>query len=279
MGEVTVTAKRLLADVVRDSGRKSTVQMPESFARITDPGQKSTPLSRLFVAGEVQLKLYLTLVLLTRKPPHELFRPKADYYWANLLGYEERTESNPAPGAGTRRIKRALKALEADTVPGGPLIKRRVERGRGPVIQVVPPPGEMRPPYITLPIELWSRGWINVMSARSLYVYVCLRLMFVSKRDGDPVHVSVWERERFAMNDDTWQRGVAELERLGLIRSTIAPVEADAWSSDRRPRKILYLNQSFLIENNSPSRPVGPGADPKSGARTADLDDTPTRTQ
>lgn len=256
MGAVTVTAKRLLADVVRQSGRKSTVQMPESFARITDPSQTSTPLSRLFAGGEVQLKLYLTLVLLTRKPPHELFRPKADFYWANVLGYEERTEANPAPGAGTRRIKRALKALEADVPPSGPLIKRRVEHGRGPVLQVVPPPGEMRPPYITLPIELWSRGWLNVMSARALFVYVCLRLMFVSKHDGDPVHVSVWERDRFTMSDDTWQRGVAELKRLGLIGSTTAPVEADVWSSDRRPRKMLYLNHAYLLENDSPTQPV-----------------------
>jgi hypothetical protein len=257
MGAVTVTAKRLLTDVVRDSGRKSTVQIPESFARITDADQESTPLSRLFLRGEVQLKLYLTLVLLTRKPPHELFRPKADYYWANVLGYEERTEANPAPGAGTRRIKRALKALEADTAPDGPFIVRRIERGRGPVLQVVPPTGDtQRPPYITLPIELWSRGWINVMSARAFYTYICLRLMFVSKLDDEAVHVSVWERQRFAMNDDTWQRGVAELEGLGLISSKIAPAAADAWSSDRRPRKMLYLNRVFLLENDSPTQPA-----------------------
>lgn len=257
MGAVTVTAKRLLVDVVRDSGRKSTVQIPESFARIVSSDQKSTPLSRLFLRGDVQLKLYLTLVLLTRKPPHELFRAKADSYWANVLGYEERTEANPAPGAGTRRIKRALKALEADTAPDGPLIMRRIEHGRGPVLQVVPPTGDTRsPPYITLPIALWSRGWIDVMSARALYVYICLRLMFVSKQEGDAVHVSVWERQRFVMSDDTWQRGVAELERLGLVSSKIAPAEADGWSTDRRPRKMLYLNQTFLLENDSPTKPV-----------------------
>lgn len=257
MGAVTVTSKRLLADVVKDSGRKSTVQIPERFARISESTQTSTPLSRLFVRGDVQLKMYLTLLLLTRKPPHELFRPKADYYWANLLGYEERTEANPAPGAGTRRIRRALKALEADTAPDGPLIMRRVERGRGPVLQVIPPVGDTRTlPYITLPIELWSRGWINVMSARALFAYVCLRLMFVSKDDADSLHVSVWERERFCMTDDTWQRGVSELERLGLVESEIAPARADDWSSDRRPRKLLRLRRAFLEENDSPAQPV-----------------------
>lgn len=256
MGAVTVTSKRLLADVVRDSGRRSTVQIPESFARVGDAVQTSTPLSRLFVRGEVALKLYLTLVLLTRKPPHVLFRSRNDAFWANLFGFEERTETNPAPGAGTRRVKRALTMLERDQTPDGPLIMRRVERGRGPVLQVVPPPGPMQAPYITLPLELWSKGWINVMTARALYVYVCLRLMFVSKAAGDPVHVSVWERERFAMSDDTWQRGVAELERLGLVRSETAVLAADGWSTDRRPRKVLYLNHSYLLENDSPTQPA-----------------------
>lgn len=256
MGTVTVTAKRLLEDVVKDSGRKSTVQIPESFARIIDPTQKSTPLTRLFLQGEVALKLYLTLVLLTRKPPHELYRLKNDSYWANVLGYEERTEANPAPGSGTRRIKRAMKMLEAGDADSGPLITRRVEPGRPPVLQVVPPQGDPRPPYITLPIELWSRGWINVMSARGLYVYICLRLMFASKDDSESVHLSVWERRRFAMGDDTWQRGAAELERLRLIRCEIAVAEADDWSSDRRPRKMLHLNRQYLIENDSPTHPV-----------------------
>lgn len=256
MGEVTVTAKRLLADVVRDSGRRSTVQIPETFARISDAAQASTPLSRLFLRGETALKLYLTLVLLTRKPPHELFRPITDAFWANLFGFEERSETNPAPGAGTRRVKRALAMLERDQAPDGPLIHRRVERGRGPVLTVVPPPGPMQAPYITLPLELWSRGWINVMSARALYVYVALRLMFVSKADSDPVHVSVWERQRFAMSDDTWQRGVAELERLGMIRSEMAVVAADGWSTDRRPRKVLYLNRDYLLDNYSPTKRV-----------------------
>jgi hypothetical protein len=256
MGTVTVTAKRLLADVVRDSGRHSTVQIPESFARVTQADQTSTPLSRLFQRGEVPLKLYLTLLLLTRKPPHALFRSFTDAYWANLFGFEERSEANPYPGAGTRRVKRALAALERDAPPDGPLIQRKIERGRGLVLTVIPPPGPLRAPYITLPLELWSRGWINVMSARALYVYVVLRLMFVSKDANESVHVSVWERQRFAIGDDTWQRGVAELERLGLIRSATAVAPADTWSTDRRPRKVLYLNHEYLQHNDSPIMPV-----------------------
>ncbi len=132
IGEVTVTAKRLLVDVVRDSGRRSTIQIPESFARVASADQDSTPLSRLFVKGEVPLKLYLTLLLLTRKPPHDVFRQIADPYWANLFGLEERSEEETPPQArgpvessGRSRDSRAVGS------PNRALISRRVERGRG----------------------------------------------------------------------------------------------------------------------------------------------------
>lgn len=253
VGTVTVTAKRLLRDAVRDSGRRSTVQMPEKFARITKSCQTSTQLSRLFVRGEVVLKLYLTLLLLTRKPPHELFRPVADQFWANLFGYEERTETHPYPGPGTRRVKRALATLRSEEGPDGPLLVQRVERGRGLVLRVVPPEGPLQAPYITLPLQLWSNGWINVMTGRALFVYVCLRLMFVSKSESNGLHISVWERERFAMGDDTWHRGVAELQSLGLVKSEISSVQADNWSTDLRKRKVYYLNHTYLMENDSPT--------------------------
>lgn len=49
---------------------------------------------------------------------------------------------------------------------------------------------------------------------------------------------------------------MAELERLGLIRSEIAVVAADGWSTDRRPRKVIYLNHNYLLENDGPTKPV-----------------------
>jgi hypothetical protein len=253
-GSVTVTAKRLLEDAVKKSGRHTTVQLAEEFARIQKPDERSTVLSNLFALGEVPMKLYLTLVMLTRKPPHELFRVLPDHYWAELLGYEELNDADPIPGNGTRRIKRAMTALEK--AGGTGLISRTAIRGHGAKIIVVHSPERTGAPWITIPIELWSRGWINVMSARALFVYLCLRLVLAGKPDNEGTQISSWDRERFAIKEDTWQRGIKELEALNLVWSEIDRVVVDRWSTDLHKRKVYYLNNTFLIDNDSPLEPV-----------------------
>ena len=272
MGSVTVTAKKLLEDAVKKSGRRSTVQLAEEFARIQKPGDTSTGLSNLFAKGEASMKLYLTLLMLTRQPagqirnavryttadvvPHELFRVLPDHYWAELLGYEELNEADPIPGKGTRRIKRAMAALEKTGLEGTNWISRTKKPGRGAQISVVHPPAPTRAPWITIPLEFWSRGWINVMSARALFVYLCLRLVLAGKPDDQGAHISSWDRERFAIKEDTWQRGINELEALKLVSSEIARVAVDRWSTDLRKRKVYYLNSAFLRDNDSPFKPV-----------------------
>jgi hypothetical protein len=252
MGTVTPTAKHLLEKAVKQSGRRSTVQLPAEFARVTKAGQSSTPLSRLFSEGEVAFKVYLTLVLLTRKEPHELYRVIPDHYWAELLGYEELNPVEPVAGPGTRRVKRAMKALEKGGAPdGNGWITRTPERGRGFRFTVVHVPEPKQAPYITIPIELWSRGWICVMSARALYVYLCLRLVLAGRKDSEGAHVSASDRKDLLVKDDTWQRGMKELEALGLARSEITRVAEDRWTSDLRERKVYYLKSDHLKSTNS----------------------------
>ncbi|MFQ6394937.1 hypothetical protein ACLMAJ_15915 [Nocardia sp. KC 131] len=111
-------------------------------------------------------------------------------------------------------------------------------------------------PYITIPIELWSHGWINVMSARALFVYLILRLITMG-RDTDRVHVSVTDRKNHAIKDDTWQRGLKELETLGLAHSMIAKnVAEDRWHSELLTRKVTYLDTERLKTTLSPLEPV-----------------------
>ena len=256
MGSVTVTAKKLLEDAAKKSGRRKNLQLPEEFARVQKPGDKSTGLSNLFDLGEAPMKLYLTLLMLTRKPPHELFTVRPDHYWAELLGYEELNEADPIPGKGTRRIKRAMAALEKPGPDGMTLISRTPQRGRGALITVVHPVLPTRAPWITVPLELWSGGWINVMSARALFVYLCLRLVLAGKTDNQGAHISSWDRERLAIKDDTWQRGISELESLKLVRTEIARVAVDRWSTDLKKRKVYYLENAYLKDNDSPLTPV-----------------------
>jgi hypothetical protein len=257
MGRLTVTAQRLLDKAVEMSGRRSTVQLPREFARIQDPTRTETPLSAMFAHGEVTLKVYLSLVLLTRRPPHDLFRTFTDNFWAEMLGYEELNDADPIPGAGTKRIKRAMAALQKS----GPddkthWISRIREPGKGYKIVVthLPPTGA---PYITIPIELWSQGWINVMSARALFVYLVLRLLLRGADDAVGTHVSVTDRKNHAIKDDTWQRGLKELEVLGLARSESGKSAEDRWSNELLTRKIVYLNNEYMKATVSPVDPVG----------------------
>lgn len=257
VGSVTVTAQLLLNEAVKKSGRRSTVQLAEEYARKQKPGQTSTGLSELFALGEVPMKLYLTLVMLTRKPPHELYRPRPDHYWAEMLGYEELNDRRPEPGAGTRRIKRAFGVLSSAGPGGTSMVTRTPQAGYGAQISVpIHPPLPSKKaawePYITIPLELWSRGWINVLSARALFVYLCLRLVLAGKPQAEGAHVSSWDREKLCMKDDTWQRGFKELERRGLAWGREEDeVPVDRWSTDLRRRKVYYLNKTFLVETDA----------------------------
>ncbi len=246
MGSVTPTAMRLLEDAVKKSGRRSTVQLPEEFARTPGRTDADPMLADLFRRGELQLKLYLTLVMLTRKgPPHELFRMRPDHYFSEMLGYDELDDADPVPGPGTRRVRRAMAQLHS-----GGYIVRTAQRGRSPNIEVVHPPGSTTAaPYITLPLELWSQGWIIVLSARALFVYTCLRLMLAGKPDDQGAHVTTWDRRRMHVKDDTWQRGVKELELKNLVRTDKRRVVVDRWTTDLSLQKVYFLNNDYLKNN------------------------------
>lgn len=259
MGSLTVTAQHLLKRAIGMSGRRSTVQLPREFARIQKPSQTETPLSAMFSHGEAVMKVYLTLVLLTRKPPHDLFRTLPDHFWAEMLGYEELDSADPVPGAGTKRIKRAMSLLQRS----GPdeethWIERTRVPGRGYKHAVTHlPPTE--PPYITIPLELWSHGWITILSARGLFVYLVLRLILKGANDDVGAHVSATDRKDHAIKDDTWQRGLKELETLGLARSETGKTTEDRWSNELITRKLVYLNNNYLKTTMSPEDPISSG--------------------
>ncbi|MDI9966722.1 hypothetical protein QM620_29875 [Rhodococcus sp. IEGM 1251] len=89
------------------------------------------------------------------------------------------------------------------------------------------------------------------MSAPALHVYLCLRLVLAGKEDSVGARVSASDRKGFLVKDDTWQRGMKELENLGLARSEVTRVVEDRWSSDLRERKVYYLNSDYLKSTSS----------------------------
>lgn len=234
----------LLQVFVAESARLSTVQLPGVFASREDC---DPPLAQLVRLGEPALKLYLTLVLATRTPPHELYRGTSASRFARMLGYDEAERDEPA-SSGTRRIQRALSSLDAAK---SKFISRTRRPGRVDLLTVNHFIEGLKrpyaPPYVTLPLSLWSHGWINVLSTPGLVVYVALRHACVGD-ESHPFHVLTYRRRQYGFSDETWRRGTQELVALGILRVTKGtPDDRDA---KRRQRSIFHLNSHVL--NSTP---------------------------
>ena len=234
----------LLKGAVNESKRRSTVQLVEEFARTTKTTRAGAvpPLADLLRMGEVPLRLYLTLVMMTAKPEENgvarpLHRETAPSHFAEMLGYDDLADGVNPPGAGTRRVQRAMEALRDKGY-----IELRKEPGHYPKIAVVHPGAgsDPTPPYITIPIEIWKNGWITALSARTLATYVALRLVTIGKEQGEGQHLPPYERDRFQLSPDTWQRGTKELAAKGLLEVRPGIVETRGLRS--RHRNVYYMN-------------------------------------
>lgn len=256
----------LLNQAVTESARRSTVQLTEGFARVAASGAPSDgrpALVELLNLGEVPLKLYLTLIMMTAKPaeeggPRPLHRETAPSHFAEMLGYDDLAEGTKPPGSGTRRVQRAMNALQQHGY-----IELTKQSGHHPKIGVVHPAGQMVAPYITLPIEFWKNGWVVALSARALAVYLALRLMAGGrKKQGEGLHVSPYDRSRFRLSDDTWQRGTKDLKTQGLLETRTGIVETRGLRS--RHRNVYYLNFDRVIMDrpSDPVEPIRPPAKP-----------------
>jgi hypothetical protein len=242
---------KLLRRAVTQSGRRSTVQFDEAFARLPVAAPSGAPdpwLAQLVRAGEVQLKMYLTLVMMTLTPPHDLHRSPPEYFYAEMFEYDRLSDDDPRPGSGTRRIHRALQQLS-----NRGLITITPNRNSPPLISVhhVLGPDGFRPPYITLPIGLWRQGWINQLAAPGLGVLIAMRLVGHSKGDTEGFWISPDDRRRYKMSDDTWRRGVQELQELGLLEVRSGVME-DRWNWERR-RNLYFLKISKLGDELAPA--------------------------
>lgn len=227
-----------------ESGRRATVQIGGSFARAEDY-TKHAHLPVLFKMGEVPLKLYLTWVMMTLAGKHELYRDSTAEAMALLLGLDSPENS---PAKGTRRVQRATAALaDAHYISLTPRPKRL------PLIRVWHPPNP-HPPYITLPLELWSNGWLNVLPAPALAIYTALRLASAGD-ESRPFHIRPYDRDLYGIGDDTWTRGTAQLKRYGLLSVDFAT--PDDMGVIKRRRNVYQLHTE-LIKDTRPGAPASP---------------------
>ncbi len=243
----TQTAQKLLSKLPGEFGRRAAVQFGQAFVFGADaagqavvlPGGRP-PLATL-AANEVALKVYLTLVLMTKTPPNELYRPRMVAELAETLAYDLLTPPDYSPGPGTRRVRRALERLHALG-----LIKLTTSRGQYQVTVTHMPDAE-QPPFISVPIGLWSHGWILRMRSPALAVYLYLRL--AGARNGRPVAIDPIDRDRTDLSADTFARGLKQLAELGILNQRPAVIEDRYGRRQAHTRACLIDDARITFED------------------------------
>lgn len=204
-----------LEKAITRSKRKSSVRLPQGFARDSVGKPPSPPLAELMQGGgEVRLKVFLTTLMMATKGPHATKVTSKDL--AAMLNLS-------APdAAGARRVNKAFQDLvDAE------LVERVREPGHVPNTKILNPTGNgeewdaavLESPYITLPIDLWQRGWFIALSGRALALIIILREL-TSGRPGGKGWADGTRKRQYGISDDTWTRGTKELVDAGLLEIT-----------------------------------------------------------
>ena len=238
-------------EVARDAGKLMGAPAPvrRGFLRTDAEGyeplrhRERTPLAAMATGGqggEVRLKLFLTLIWLAARPPHQV-RDKTAGAYAHLFGLQE-PETN-----GAKRVGAAIDWLVAndfviaDRKNGRPAkLTLRHER-RTDVYTRPKPDGDGKVAeediWVNVPAELWSQGWMAVLSGTALTTLLILLDESLGRpeakgeertgRGGTTyTHITksgwVWIAEsvlesRYRVSYDFWGKGLKELSAHGLI--------------------------------------------------------------
>jgi hypothetical protein len=232
---MTQEALDTLRSAVERSKRHSTVQLPIDFAR--DPQERPTALKRIGSDGRGQglrLKLYLCMMMLATREPRQLRAYPASAY-AQMLALDD------PEGQGARRVNQAQRWLRDEG------FIQRIENGTHPphiTLLPLPATGEWGGRWITLPLDIWNNGWIHVMSGRALMLYVVLRELTGGRPGGSTAPGR--RKRQYGLSDETWARGLADLEDLALASATPVVEKADAFS---RPQpRLRYRLEGAVLE-------------------------------
>jgi hypothetical protein len=167
--------------------------------------------------------------------------------WAELLDL-----SDPG-GAGQRRVRDALTWLEdarliaIERNPGRPpTVSLRREDGSGkPYVAPLRAPKSKKTGKLArqnwsvlLPAAFWTNGWALALPTAALALL--LVMLDLERSDGEPAWIAPeLAQERFGLSEDTWTRGVRELEAHGLLRIRRQPVGASlSWKRVRNNYKL-----------------------------------------
>lgn len=222
---------------IAKQSKRATVQLPQGFARDCREKTAAPMLARLLQRNGFLIKVYLTLVMVSTKSPHTTRKPAADI--AAALDLSKPTTS------GARRVNDALKQLETFH-----LIHREPRPGRVPTIQVLDARGAgekwgdiaMGNPWITIPISLWSGGWLIALEPRDIALIVVLKELTFGRKE-NKAYVDGIRKRQYGLSDDTWTRATRDLENAGLLE-----VRRETYASYGEPRRrnVYQLNLDLL---------------------------------
>ena len=219
-------------------------------------GEQPSPLAQLLrggQSGEVRLKLYLSIIWIAAKEPHQTDFTASS--WAALLDL-------PDPDRlGARRIRDAIHWMEdrdllrADRRAGyQPVLYLLDDAGRGEPYQQPGSVGGVENRYFKVPATFWTNGWLVALSGTA--VALLLIAFDQEMEQGNPPGPYTWwlsptlRKKHYCFGRDTWSRAEAELVHHGILEVSHAPVD-DSTFGMRRVRNVYSPDLSRL---SSPPR-------------------------
>lgn len=246
-------AVALLENALRRSKRTGSVRLPQEFARDRRARDPDPPLPKLISHGGIQLRVLLVVLMMATSAPHNTKVSSKDLAAMLDLPDPER--------AGARRVSKALKDLEA-----AQLVRRDRKPGYVPETTVLHPSGsgaewndnKLQKPYISLPVNLWRRGWFIALSSRAIALLIVLRELTHGRPSGaawvDPIR-----KAQYGLSDDTWTRASQELIDVGLLKVT---VQVYPFQGEPRRRNVYKLNLDHLADHD-PGEPPNRADEPQ----------------
>ncbi len=217
--------------------------------------------------GEVRLKLLLSLLWFSARPPHETEYPARG--WAALLDLDE-PDTN-----GARRVNAAFAWLARND-----LVRVASNRGQPTTVYLmderrtgeayVPPHKSIEALkadgatvtrdnyYVTLLSSFWTKGWVSVLTAPA----VAMLLVMMSESRYSRSTTRLWHSprqaaDRFALSQDSRSAGLRELERYQIVSMKPAPISPGVFDF-RRMRNVYNLHLETLTVEPGQSRPIQP---------------------
>lgn len=236
-GDVSATLERLKY-WHRASGRRGLhVPVPVGFLR--DQRDGDPPLARMIRAGraDVRLGVYLCLLLRATDKPYDVRNNPTPATWAEMLCLVD------PKGKGARRVTSAFQWLERER-----LVELKPRAGRPPEVQLLDPAGsggafeagfDTGERWVSVPQELWLRGWIFDLRETSLAVLLVLMDRLYKAKF--PQFITRERHESYGLSEDTWTRGIRDLTDRGLLTVGRVPIGDDL--------NFERLRNTYWIEN------------------------------